>query len=99
MKSHWLVIAAIGWYMLMPPDKCLFDTKCVQHTPLNEWTQVWAFDSAAKCEADNTSMSDFDHALLKRTSQSAPNADARYAQVWIDDRTLCVQTPGRPGQP
>jgi hypothetical protein len=45
---HAASLALIGWYLMMPPVQ---DYGAPPKTPLSQWDQAGAFDTAAACEA------------------------------------------------
>ena len=61
MKARIVVVAAVGWYLMVPPQPV---GKWWDRPPISKWQQLGSYDSAADCE-------DYQMSQLVRYAQTA----------------------------
>ncbi len=88
------VLAAGGWYLLIPPHNERSPVKILEGEPLSKWTQQGAYDSASECEATRA-------ALLRVEQNSFSDAQRRLglAMERKDRAAIAVTQHMRPTRP
>jgi hypothetical protein len=87
--THAAALALVGWYLIAPPLINNDPARLVSDAPISSWEIISAFDTAAECEQERTSLYDsyprYHDATLRKAAETR---DHMLACIATDDPRL-----------